>query len=92
MFIQWKNSSDSSDKEFNSTEEFDNATCQYEYMIRVSQPDVPCPDNHTILSMLQYHNHLMAVSKENEEMCEEMHYPTRMNSMMVCTCVFKLNN
>ena len=53
-------------------------------MMYASQPDVPCPDNFTILSMLEYHNRLMSVSKQNDEMCSGMRYSTSMNSMMVC--------
>ena len=51
-------------------------TCHYEYMMRLSQPDVPCPDPVTIQSVLQYHYHLMSVSSQNGGMCSGMTYPS----------------
>ena len=51
-------------------------------MMRVSQPDIPCPDDKTLKTMLENHNHLMsAVSRQNDGMCNEMSYPP---SIMVC--------
>ena len=67
----------------NSTKEVDNATCQYSYMMRLSQPDVPCPDNLTIQFMLQYHNLFMSAYRQNEEMCSRRRYPTSVNTKMV---------
>ena len=60
----------------NSSEEVDHVTCHYDYMMRLSQPDVPCPDAATIQSMLEYHEHLMAVSSQNSGMCSGMAYPS----------------
>ena len=65
----------------NSSREHDDTICQYEYMMRVSQPDVPCPDADTILSMLQSHDRLMSVSSRNDGMCSGM---DQMSTMMVC--------
>ena len=84
--MQLKNNSSEASGDF--TGEINIATCQYDYMMRVSQPDVPCPDNLTILSMLQYHNQLMSVPIETEEACKGMKYPTQMSSMMVCASVY----
>ena len=50
-------------------------------MMRLSQPDVPCPDDATLKAMLQYHNHLMSISSKDSGMCNGMTYPS---SMMVC--------
>ena len=61
--------------------EVDHVTCHYEYMMRLSQPNVPCPNAATIQSMLEYHEHLMSVSTQNNGMCSEMTYPS---STMVC--------
>ena len=55
-------------------------------MMRASQPDVPCPDNLTILTMLEYHNHLMSAPIQ-DEMCSGMRFPTNMKSAMVCSCI-----
>ena len=61
-------------------------------MMRVSQPDVPCPDNVTILSMLQHHNQFMSAFRNNEEMCSRMRYSTSISTMMVCVlCIPKVN-
>ena len=65
--------------------EVNEATCQYDYMMRALQPDVPCPDNLTILTLLEYHNHFMSVPSQNDEMCSEMSYPTEMKTAMVCS-------
>ena len=65
----------------NDTAEVDEAICQYNYMMRVSQPDVPCPDSLTILTLLEYHDYLMSIP--NDEICSEMSYPTDMNTTMV---------
>ena len=51
-------------------------TCHYEYMMRLSQPDVRCPDPVTIQSMLQYHYHLISVSSQNGGMCSGMIHPS----------------
>ena len=61
----------------------ENAVCQYDYMMRVSQPDISCPDKLTILSMLQYHNRFMSALTKNKEMCSKMRYPTSMYTEMV---------
>ena len=59
-----------------ANKELDHVTCHYDYMMRLSQPDVPCPDPATIQSMLQYHYHLMSVSSQNGGMCSGMTYPS----------------
>ena len=68
----------------NSSREIDRVTCQYKYMMRVSQPDVPCPDDNTLKTLLESHNHLMSVSSQNDGMCNGMPYPP---SIMVCMYV-----
>ena len=58
-------------------------------MMRAWQPDVPCPDNLTLLCTLQYHNHLMSVSNiQNDEMCSGIRYSASMNSRMVCIYIY----
>ena len=72
----------------NSTNESaadDDATCQYEYMMRVSQPDVPCPNVSVMMGMLKKHTHLMSVSNEKAEMCHGMNLPS---TMMVCMYIY----
>ena len=64
------------------------AVCQYDYMMRASQPDVPCPDDQTILNMLQYHDNLLSLLEQNNGMCRGMNYSSNMNSMMVRTCSY----
>ena len=71
----------------NYTKEVDNATCQYDFMMRALQPDVPCPNNLTILNLWENHNHLMSAPVQ-DEMCSEMGYPTEMKSAMVRSCAF----
>ena len=51
--------------------------------MRALQPDVPCPDNLTILTLLEYHNHYMSIPSQNDT-CSEMRYPTEMHTAMVC--------
>ena len=64
--------------------EVNEATCQYDYMMRALQPDIPCPDNLTILTLLEHHYHFMSVPSQNNETCSEMSYPTEMKTAMVC--------
>ena len=61
----------------------ENAACQYEYMMRASQPDVSCPDKQTILNMLRYHDRFMSTLNKNKGMCSKMRYPTSMKTEMV---------
>ena len=57
-------------------------------MMRLSQPDVPCPDKLTIVNMLKYHNRFMSAFRQNEGMCTRMKYPTNVKTKMVCMCMY----
>ena len=46
--------------------------CQYEFMMRMSQPGVPCPDDQTIVEMVKSHDYLMSDYKQTMPMCDEM--------------------
>ena len=69
-----------------TTSPTENAVCQYDYMMRASQPDASCPDKQTILSMLKYHDHFMSALTKNKKMCSKLRYPVSMNTEMVSAC------
>ena len=55
--------------------------CQYEYMMRMSQPSNPCPDDSTIMSLVSYHDYMMTGFEQTMDMCDGMEV---MTSRMVC--------
>ena len=58
-------------------------------MMRLSQPDVPCPDKLTIVNMLKYHNRFMSAFRQNEGMCtRRMRYPINVKTKMVRMCMY----
>ncbi|XP_065910554.1 uncharacterized protein [Dysidea avara] len=46
--------------------------CQYEYMMRMSQPGTPCPDDNTIKAVVQYHDYMMTQYVQEMDMCNGM--------------------
>jgi len=46
--------------------------CQYEYMMRMSQPGSPCPDDNTIKAVVRYHDYMMTEYVQKMEMCSGM--------------------
>ena len=59
--------------------------CQYEMMMRMSQPGVTCPDDQTIVSLLSGHKYLMSDYKQTMPMCDGMEeMTTRMVSVIWC--------
>ena len=46
--------------------------CQYEMMMRMSQPGVPCPDDATIVTLVNTHDYLMADYTQTMPMCDGM--------------------
>jgi len=56
--------------------------CQYEYMMRMSQPGSPCPDDRTIKAVVRYHDYMMTEYVQEMEMCSGMdHMSNAMVSM-----------
>ena len=59
--------------------------CQYEMMMRMSQPDVTCPDDQTIVSLISGHKYLMSDYTQTMPMCDGMEeMTTRMVSVIRC--------
>jgi len=56
--------------------------CQYEYMMRMSQPGSPCPDDNTIKAVVRYHDYMMTEYVQEMEMCSGM---DRMSNALVST-------
>ena len=46
--------------------------CQYEFMMRMTQPGVPCPDDQTIVTMVKNHDYMMSGFKQTMQMCDGM--------------------
>ena len=46
--------------------------CQYEFMMRMTQPGVPCPDDQTIVTMVKSHDYLMSDFRQTMPMCDGM--------------------
>ena len=46
--------------------------CQYEMMMRMSQPGVTCPDDQTMISLISSHNYLMTDYTQTMPMCDGM--------------------
>jgi len=46
--------------------------CQYEYMMRMSQPGSACPDDSTIMSLVNYHDYIMTGFEQTMDMCDGM--------------------
>ena len=58
--------------------------CQYETMMRMAQPGVPCPDKETLMSLLGGHDYMMSGFTQTMPMCEGTEdMTTRMVSMIV---------
>ena len=56
--------------------------CQYEMMMRMSQPGVTCPDDQTIVSLIGSHKYLMSDYTQTMPMCDGMdEMTTRMVSV-----------
>ena len=59
--------------------------CQYEMMMRMSQPGMNCPDDQTIVSLLSSHKYLMSDYTQTMPMCDGMEeMTTRMVSVIWC--------
>ena len=57
--------------------------CQYEMMMRMSQPGMNCPDDQTIVSLLSSHKYLMSDYTQTMPMCDGMEeMTTRMVSVI----------
>ena len=57
--------------------------CQYESMMRMAQPGVPCPDDNTIKTLLRSHQYMMTDYNQTMPMCDGMEkLPTRMVSIV----------
>ena len=54
--------------------------CQYEFMMRMSQPGTPCPDDDTIVDLILNHDYMMSSFKQTMPMCDGMNDPVRMVS------------
>ena len=50
--------------------------CQYETMMRMSQPGVTCPDDQIMISLIRDHNYLMIGYKQTMPMCDGMEQMT----------------
>jgi len=46
--------------------------CQYEYMMRMTQPGVPCPDDKTLMTLVKNHDYLMSDYTQSMPMCNGM--------------------
>lgn len=57
--------------------------CQYEYMMRMSQPGNRCPNDKTIKAVVLYHDYLMTEYKQEMAMCSGM---DTMSNAMVSKC------
>ena len=58
--------------------------CQYEFMMRMAQPGVPCPDDETIMAMVKSHDYMMGGFRQTMPMCDGM---DEMTNRMVSTCM-----
>lgn len=58
--------------------------CQYEYMMRMAQPGVPCPDDKTLLTLWANHEYMMTDFKQTMSMCNGME---DMDSRMVSSYI-----
>ena len=56
--------------------------CQYEFMMRMAQPGVPCPDDDTIVELVKTHDYMMAGYEQTMSMCDGM---DEMTNRMVST-------
>ena len=46
--------------------------CQYEYMMRMAQPGVPCPDDKTMMTLVGTHDYMMSTYQQTMSMCDGM--------------------
>ena len=62
--------------------------CQYEYTMRMSQPGSDCPDDSTIISLVNYHDYMMTGFEQTMDMCDGMEV---MSSRMVCVTLYVMH-
>lgn len=46
--------------------------CQYEFMMRMAQPGIPCPDDDTMMTLIKSHDYLMSDYTQSMPMCDGM--------------------
>ena len=58
--------------------------CQYEFMMRMAQPGILCPDDQTIVELVKTHDYMISGFRQTMPMCDGM---DELTNRMVSTCV-----